>query len=150
MMVPGGICRQVNRGERRVQRRTQEDGFTLLEVLVALGILGMSLSVLFAVFGAALDRTQTNKTRIAAEHLAEALLLQAETIDPKALHDSHGTAAPAFEWTVKTAPYGSDADRQAWSGVLLKVSVDVRWDDHGRSRSLSLSTLRIVPGGEHG
>jgi general secretion pathway protein I len=147
MRWPGGFW--FSRDRRQATRRG-DDGFTLLEVLVALGILGMSLSVLFAVFTTALDRTRANRTQLAAEHLAEALLLQAKTTDPKALHDSHGTVAPAFEWNIKTTPYGTDVDRKAWQGLPLHIRVDVRWDDHGRSRTMSLSTLRIVPGGEHG
>jgi prepilin-type N-terminal cleavage/methylation domain-containing protein len=148
MRVPGGISDKPNCPRENL--RDSESGFTLLEVLVALGILGMALSVLFAMFTTALDRTQANKTRVAAEHLAEALLLRAETSDPEALHDSRGTAAPTFEWTIKTTPYGSDADRQAWQGAPLHIRVDVQWNDHGRARTVSLSTLRIVPGGEHG
>jgi general secretion pathway protein I len=137
---------------RRVSRRkkacSHDDGFTLLEVLVALGILAMSLTVLLGVFTMALDRTRSNESRTAAEHLAEALLLRAETTDVSALGDSHGTQSD-LTWTIKTSPYGTSEDRSAWQSAPLRIVAEVQWQDHGRARTLSLSTLRIAPGAGH-
>ena len=126
-----------------------DDGFTLLEVLVALGILGLSLSVLLGVFSMALNRTRANQSKTAAEHLAEALLLQAETADPAKLTDSHGTAATGLVWAIKTSPYGSADDRNGWQNAPAKIIVNVQWQDQGRARVLTLSTLKIVPGSGH-
>ncbi len=133
---------------RRKKTRSYDDGFTLLEVLVALGILSMSLTVLLGVFTMALDRTHSNESRTSAEHLAEALLLQASTADPSALADSHGTQADVI-WTIKTSPYGTSEDRSAWQSAPVRIVAEVQWQDHGRARALSLSTLRIVPGAGH-
>jgi general secretion pathway protein I len=149
-MRGGSVLVRLRRIERcRRAAGCREDGFTLLEVLVALGILGLSLSVLLGVFGMALDRTRAYRSRTAAEHLAQVLLLQAETVDPSELADRHGTAAPDLAWAIKTSPYGAAEDRNAWQGAPVQILVQVQWQDHGRTRALSLSTLRIVSGGGH-
>jgi prepilin-type N-terminal cleavage/methylation domain-containing protein len=149
MLVRGHILVRLRRIVLRRRQTCHDDGFTLLEVLVALGILGMSLSVLLGVFTMALDHTRSNQTRIVAERLAEAMLLQAETADASVPLDQRGDAAPNMRWTVKTTPYGGAEDRNAWQGTPKQILVQVQWQDHGRDRSLSLSTLKIVPGDGH-
>lgn len=149
MVVSVRILAFFNPTALRINRiREREAGFTLLEVLVALGILGMSLTVLLGVFTMALDRTRASQTRAVAEHLAHTLLLQAEKIDPSELIDKHGTADPGFAWSIKTTPYGTTEDRNAWQDKPTRILVNVQWKDHGRDRVISLSTLRIVPEGK--
>ncbi len=127
----------------------REGGFTLLEVLVALGILGMSLSVLLGVFSLALDRTRESRQKEAAYSLAEALLLKAETTPSAEIKDATGFAEPQLRWRLHVQDYGSDQDRAHWQGHPVEVWVTVNWEDHGRTRSVSLSTLRFQPGPNH-
>lgn len=122
------------------------EGFTLLEILVALAILGLSLSVVFASFSLALDRTRASQTNSAAEHLARALLLQSETADPAALKNQSGETGGHLTWQVRIADYGSAEDRAAWTNDAKDIFVRVSWKDHGRTRSVSLRSLRLVKG----
>jgi general secretion pathway protein I len=150
MAVRGGISAWTERLRRRVSPHRRESGFTLLEVLVALAILGMSLSVLLGVFTMALDRTRSDQKKGASELLAKALLNETETIAPEDLRDRHGIAAQDLAWSIKVSPYGSPEDRQAWQNWPVQILVRVEWQDHGRARTLSLSTLRIAPEPGHG
>jgi general secretion pathway protein I len=123
----------------------QDDGFTLLEVLVALAILAMSLSVLLGVFSIALDRARETQRRDAALNYSEALILRAETVSPSDLKDAEGTTDQSFHWRVRLQSFGSEQDRANWPGRPVQVWATVGWEDHGRERSVALTTLRLLP-----
>ncbi|HEY5337640.1 MAG TPA: type II secretion system protein [Rhizomicrobium sp.] len=145
--------RKTRRREIRTRRHAPDraspdngdGGFTLLEVLVALAILGMSLAVLLGVFSQALNRTRENQRRADAYSLAQTLLLQTETALPSTLKDRTGASGSGLHWTVRFQDYGGAQDRANWQQRAVRISTLVRWDDHGRDRSASLSTLRLLP-----
>lgn len=120
------------------------DGFTLLEILVAIAILGLSLSVLLGTFTLALDRARESRTKEAAQALAQALLLRVETAAPDDIRPEAGAQSPLY-WRIAVQDFGSAEDRQSWKERALQVRVTVFWNDHARKRSLSLSTLRLLP-----
>jgi general secretion pathway protein I len=126
----------------------QEDeaGFTLLEVLVALGVLSLSLTVLWAVFSQGLDRTREDQTRMAARSLAQSLLADAETMPPSLLKTETGETN-GFTWRIALSPYGSSDERQAWTLSPTNIAIEVSWADHGRDRMITLTTLRLLPKG---
>lgn len=124
------------------------DGFTLLEILVALAILAMSLTVLLGTFSLALDRTAASKTRNRAQALAKTLLLQAEVAPPAELGDRTGESQ-TMRWRVHVSPFGTAEERAAWRTQAAEIAVTVWWDDHGRARSLSLQTLTTLSGEHH-
>ncbi|MGA9795323.1 MAG: type II secretion system protein [Rhizomicrobium sp.] len=122
--------------------RTGERGFTLLEVLVALTILSLSLGVLLAIFSQSLSRAEENATEASARTLAHSLLAQAEAAPHPAFGDTNGVSN-GLRWRVRIAPYGSDADQTAWQHVAQQLDATVNWQYQGRTRSLTLSSLRL-------
>jgi general secretion pathway protein I len=126
-----------------VDRPSSDSGFTLLEVLVALTLLAMSMAVLLAVFSEGLDRAHANELRIAARNLAQTVLARAETAPPAALADGGGQSG-AMSWAVRITPYGSAEDREAWQFSPVTLTATVKWQDHGRVQSVSISTLRLL------
>jgi general secretion pathway protein I len=121
-----------------------DSGFTILEVLIALTVLAMSMAVLLAVFSQGLDRAHVNGLRAQARDFAQALLARAETTPEKSLGDSNGQTG-ALSWQLRFLPFGSNDDRDAWQFAPVTVTATVRWRDHGRAQSLSLTTLRLLP-----
>lgn len=133
-----------------VVHRTCEDGhpdngFTLMEVLVALAILAMSLGVLLGIFSQALDRVREGQIKASANNLAKTLLLRAETADPSEIKDASGVSDPELRWRIHIQDYGSEQDRTNWPQRAVQVSTIVSWEDHGRDRSITLSTMRLLP-----
>ncbi len=126
-------------------RARNDSGFTLLEILVALAILGMSLSIILGVFSVALDRTRQAQQRLEAANLAQALLLRAETASPETLQDSAGSTPSGFTWRLHIEDYGTSDDHSNWPERVVRVATTVQWDDHGRTKSLTLATLRLLP-----
>jgi general secretion pathway protein I len=122
--------------------RTGERGFTLLEVLVALTILSLSLGVLLAIFSQSLSRAEENETEAQARTLAQSLLAQTEAAPHPAFGETDGVST-GLRWHVRVAPYGSEADEAAWQRIAEQIDATVSWQHQGRSRSLTLSTLRL-------
>jgi general secretion pathway protein I len=123
----------------------REGGFTLLEVLVALTILGVALTVLFAVFGHSLARAREAQSRMEARTIAQGLLAQAQTAPTVAVGETSGRSGSGMEWRFDVERYGGDQDTQAWPAQAVEMTATVRWGDKGNGQSFSLCTLRLVP-----
>lgn len=126
------------------RRRTGQDGFTLIEVLVSLSILSISLGVLLAVFLQGLDRARQSRDEATARALAQSLLVQVKSSDNPSIGASAGKTNNFF-WRLQVLPYGSAADRTAWQEGAGQIVATVSWYGDGGRRSISLSTLRLLP-----
>ena len=122
--------------------RTGERGFTLLEVLVALTILSISLAVLLAIFSKGLAQARENATEADARTLAQSLLAQTQAQPHPSFGDTNGVSN-GLHWRVRITPYGSGADQQAWQQVAQQIDATVSWQGESRTRTLTLSTLRL-------
>jgi len=125
--------------------KSRESGFTLIEVLVALTILAISLTILFSVFGHSLARHAETQSRMAARAVASSLLAQAEAANFLSPGETTGSIQPDLSWRLKVIPYGSQKDQESWPGTAVEISATVTWGDHGAGQTLTLSTLRLLP-----
>jgi general secretion pathway protein I len=125
--------------------QSDDRGFTLIEVLVALTILALSLTVLFSIFGHSLARHAESQSRMAARTIASSLLAQAEAAATLSPGESTGTVKPDLSWTLRVFPYGSRKDQESWPGTPVEISATVTWGDRGPGQTLTLSTLRLLP-----
>jgi general secretion pathway protein I len=123
---------------------TEQAGFTLIEVLVALTILSISLGVLLAVFLQGLDRAHETRDEASARALAQSLLVQANAAANPAIGGSAGKTNNFF-WRVRVLPFGSAQDQAAWQEGAGQIVATVSWRGAGGMRSISLSTLRLLP-----
>ena len=131
----------------RAGARNTQSGFTLIEVLVALTILSISLAVLLAVFTQGLDRARESRVEASARVLAQSLLAQAKV----AANLSMGTSSGKTEdltWRLRIEPYGTKDDQTAWHETAAELRATVSWRGGGGIRSITLSTLRLLPKAE--
>lgn len=132
-----------------MNKRSAEQGFTLIEVLVALTILSISMAVLLNIFSDSLSRIRENESRTVAGSLAQSLLAEVGVSQPLHEGDEGGTFANGYRWRVRAERYGTNEDRQAWPVTALLVTVSV-WKDGNAERPMELTTLRLVPKGPQG
>jgi general secretion pathway protein I len=125
--------------------RRRQSGFTLIEVLVALAIIGLALGALAGVFGQGLVGHETaSEAETALSVAEEQLALAAAAPHPGA---ANGVFADRYAWQATVAPY-QDADNKmadAPTGLpqLYRVAVSVAWHEGRRTREVSLATLRL-------
>ena len=127
--------------------RPRDAGFTLLEVLVALAVIGLALGTIAGVFSTGLMGHETASAAETALSVAEEQLTLAAATPH--LGANKGVYAGRFTWQTTVARYNGDDDKAAdipsQLPRLYRVAVSVAWRDGRRARELSLSTLRLGP-----
>jgi prepilin-type N-terminal cleavage/methylation domain-containing protein len=123
-------------------RRRRDEGFTLLEVLVALVVLSTTVVAALQLFGGGL-----RLARAAGDHAQAALIASAKLadLDPGPLTEGvdEGTEGP-YRWTRRVTldpsllPVEPDTP-ETMTVRLARVVVEVRW---GQGRRFDLATLR--------
>jgi general secretion pathway protein I len=126
-------------------RANYQSGFTLIEALVALAIIGLALGAIAGVFGQGLTAHETaSQAEMALAVAEEQLALAAETPHPGAVN---GVFADRFAWQTNVAPYQDAADKTADAPSALpslyRIAVSVTWHDGRHTREVSVSTLRL-------
>jgi general secretion pathway protein I len=122
-------------------------GFTLLEILVALAILAVSIGVLTASFSMSVDGTRTARRELDVAAAAQSVLARVGADIPVRAGALSGSAGEGLRWQINIAPYG---DPNASPGLLVaafEVSLEIQWEEDGRSRALTVKTLRLAPKG---
>lgn len=131
-------------------RRARERGFTLIEVVVALALLGLVLAVL----SDGLRTGLSSASRAAAIEpplaVAQAKLAAVGITEPLATGTTRGEDARGLQWQLAVDEYDDstlDAPATDAPGLpkLYRVTVTVTWQQGGAPRSLSLATLRVGP-----
>jgi general secretion pathway protein I len=127
-------------------------GFTLIEVLVALAIVGLALAAVSGVFSNGLVAHETAAGAEDALALAEERLAIAAAPGGLRPGISKGVFA-GFAWQAAVEPYDDGAgdakapqrllDTKKDRPRLYRIAVSVAWRDGHRERQLALSTLRL-------
>lgn len=120
-------------------------GFTLIEVLVAVAILGVSLALLLSSFSVSLNRMSETRDGAAAMALAESLMARLGADIALEPGRQEGTA-DGLQWSVDIESYGSPAG-QSEALAVYDATVHVRWTEGGKRHSVQVETLRIAHGG---
>lgn len=122
--------------------RSKQNGFSLLEMLVAMVILGISLGVLYqAVAGSTRTVGMDEKYAYGVE-LAASLLADNAIVSITGL-SAQGETEGGFSWLVEATPLNLAGSSLA-TGALQDIKVLVTWQDGGRERSVQLHS--VVPG----
>ena len=130
-------------GRSAITPRHRQDGFSLLEVLVAFSILALTLGVLMQVFSQALGTTVLSGAYSRAAALAEARLDAVGVDIPLQPGTYSGEPEDGMEWQVAIAPY--DLGQTGWQAPLqpYMVTATAGWEESGRRREVTLSTIRL-------
>ena len=130
-----------------------EDGFTLLEVMVAFAIAALAITLLYDGATGGLNATATatksqEALMLARSHMAA--IGRGESIAPQ---ETSGTDGDGYSWHLRIRQLGqremtlSDSDQandtKPTNAVLYDVQVRESWEVAGRSHEISLETRRF-------
>jgi len=131
-------------------RRPSAAGFTLLEIAVALAILGVGIVTCLQIFSGSLrlqDRaTRESRAILHARAAMDALLFQPEIVD----HSEERTTADGFQTHILVRHAGADEgiDTKALDfnsdQALRYLQVDVSWQDGLGTKTYTLKSLRVA------
>ncbi|MCP8899364.1 prepilin-type N-terminal cleavage/methylation domain-containing protein [Gilvimarinus xylanilyticus] len=111
-------------------------GFSLLEMVVAVAILGISLGMLYQAAGGATRSISTTEDYAYAVTMAQSLLANYSVVDPEGVSAS-GSTEDGYRWQVSTKPVFDLNGREV---TYKYIDIWVRW---GKEKDVHLSS--VVP-----
>ncbi len=114
-------------------------GFSLLEMVVAIAILGLSLGALYQSVSGATRIVRSDEKYAYGVELARSLLASHERVPAAGAHD-RGETAGGFSWAVTASPLtltGTDLE----PGSLQEIEVVVSWPDGLQRRRVVLNSF---------
>jgi len=121
------------------------DGFTLIEILVAISILAISLVVILQLFSGGLksSRLSDEYTRgifHAREKMGEVLLSKEVSAG-----ETEGEFSDSFRWKCQIELIESvEEDEEKLPFNMFNIKVDIIWDAGGKEKRFQVSTIKIV------
>lgn len=129
--------------------RARQQGFTLLEVVIAFVVLALVLTSAFQVFSSGLSRAGLIEERSQALAIAQSRLASAGQEEALKEGESSGESADRkYRWTLRVKLYNEDPAPGSLGPqanvVLYRVDSIVAWHSNdGRDQVFSLSTLQL-------
>lgn len=125
------------------QRLASNEGFTLLEILVALAILATAVTIIFQLFSASLRNIAVSEDVVAASVRAEAKMR--EVLSKEELSEDSWTENTNDGYTF--AVNITETLQQKTDSLpiqLLQIDVAITWTKNSKERSLRLKTYKTV------
>jgi prepilin-type N-terminal cleavage/methylation domain-containing protein len=118
-------------------------GFTLLEVIVAIAILGIAVAVVMQLFSADLRAISTSGDYVAAATRAEAEMRN--VLDDKNLREASFSETTSDGYRIDVSVAQVLKERTDNLQVrLLRIDLTVHWTKGTKEKSLTLSTMKTV------
>ena len=131
-----------------------QHGFTLLEILVAISILGVTLTVIMQQFSAGLRIGHTSRTYTTATAYAKQKLEEFQLVEEMEEGSEAGDFDDGYTWKVSILPYevfmeegGTEEDAEIFELLPLemyRLESVVSWMEGENEKSVSLVTLKTV------
>lgn len=129
----------------RMRSARYASGVTLLEVLVAFSILGVSLVLIFSIFSSGLRTASQGEDYTRATALAESKLATMTVTERLQDGVGEGVFDDRYRWrTTVATPAWWEASESGARFKPYEVKIEVAWHDSGREYAVSLTTLRLA------
>ena len=129
-----------------------QKGFTLLEILLAISILGVAMTAIMQQFSAGMRIARTSQTyttaTIYAKHKLEELQVEEEIREM----DDRGSFDDGYSWSVSIELYEDyleeeEEDEDTFEHLPLemyRLESVVSWNEGEKERSITLATLKTI------
>lgn len=123
----------------------RQQGFTLIEILVAFMVLTLTLTVVFRIFSEGLRNVQLSSDYSQAVMVAESQLTATGVTTPLEIGEASGAWDERFHWQRVIETYQPWEEQKELTRKVdsYRVTVNVAWDRYEKQRRLSLSSIRL-------
>jgi general secretion pathway protein I len=122
-----------------------DSGFTLVEVIVALAMLSIGLTVLLGQISGGLRQAANAERMAEAASLTQSLVAEVGADLPIGAEERDGHFPNGYRWHLRMHPYGDAKEQEEWPVGLYTISAEVEWGEGEQRRSFGLTTLRVGP-----
>lgn len=119
-------------------------GFTLIEVLVALAIVGLALGAAAMVLRNGIAGHVASADLDTATAVAEERIAAADAGDTLHEGETHGVFADRYAWRLAVAPVKDKTQQPPAPFLLYRIEVEVSWREGVRQRRIALDTMRLA------
>lgn len=125
-----------------------QQGFSLLEILVAFSILSIMLGILLRIFSGGVRVAEITGNYAEAVQIAESLMAAVGVQEEIVEGEQQGEINAAYRWQIDTSVFTPEVD--VWdpdsvSVTPYRIDVTVSWPSGTAERSFTLTSLRLVP-----
>jgi general secretion pathway protein I len=123
---------------RGVERR--QGGFSLLEMVVTVAILGLALGALYQAASGATRNVRSDQRYAYAVELARSLVAE-YAIVPRSGLSTQGETSGGFRWSASATPVRRSRNTGIDEGQLQRLHVIVAWPDGTAQRQVELHSV---------
>jgi general secretion pathway protein I len=126
--------------------RTDSEGFTLIEVMVALAIVAVGMTALLTAASSGIGGASLSARYIEATRRAESRLAALGRDEPLAPGEQGGDDGAGYRWRIRVAAPALHPSLSPGgpTAALYDVDVTMSWAEGGRTRAISLQTQRAA------
>ena len=132
-------------------RISTQKGFTLLEILLAISILGVAITVIMQQFSAGLRIARTSQTYTTATIYAKQKLEELQVEEEMKEKEESGSFDDGYYFRVSIMPYedymGDEEDEELFDHLpleMFRLESVVSWKEGEKEKSITLATLKTV------
>ena len=120
------------------------NGFTLLEVVVAMAIVGLGVVTLFEIFSLGLRLGAKSFERTEATAYSRQVIDQVLIRRGVSEGGEQGSFGERYRWRIQVKPFQEDAQLPSAGWDLKEVTLQLQYREGGREQEKELKILRLV------
>ena len=124
--------------------KPNNDGFSLLEVIVALAIMAMGFVTVLQLFSGSIRSVSLSEQYLKGTTLAHSKMGELE-VNNYSVTEYEGIfpGEKNYRWQLQVSPHASSLNSKEKNIQLSEVTLNVRWEDAGKTRDVEISTLKV-------
>ena len=124
--------------------KPNNDGFSLLEVIVALAIMAMGFVTVLQLFSGSIRSVSLSEQYLKGATLAHSKLGELE-VNNYSVTEYEGIFPDEknYRWQLQVSPHASSLNSKEKNIQLSEVTLNVLWEDVGKTRDVEISTLKV-------
>jgi len=124
--------------------KPNNDGFSLLEVIVALAIMAMGFVTVLQLFSGSIRSVSLSEQYLKGTTLAHSKLGELEVNNYRVTaFEGIFPDEKNYRWQLQISPHTSPLNSKEDNIQLSEVTLNVLWEEAGKTRDIELSTLKV-------